>query len=65
MAKPWRWISANIGIAADLPSGNESAGAPSPARAGSRDGAAADPSGSRRLFCEVVRQRSRQQNGKR
>jgi hypothetical protein len=64
MAKPWRWVSLDIGIAADLPSGDKIAGAPQPARVESRDGAA-DPPGSRRLFCEVVRQRARQHNSQR
>jgi hypothetical protein len=64
MAKPWRWISADIGIAADLHRVDEIGGGPPPARTGSRAGAA-EQRGSRPLFCEVVRQCSRQQNGQR
>jgi hypothetical protein len=56
MARPWRWISTDIGIAADLPSPGDAAedrrrrpAAASPAQKGQKS----------LLFCEWVKQRGR------
>ena len=59
MARPWRWISTDIGIAADLPSGRDFTDGGF--RRQATDFAAPRGSESRRLlFCEWVRQRGGQ-----
>jgi len=63
MARPWRWISTDIGIAADLPSGRDF---PDDGfrRQAADFSATKGQQTQRLLFCEWIRQRGGQRIGR-